>query len=171
MRKLTRPFLAIFLLAAPSLLSAGFLGVSGLEPVTGKTAPEAGLAEEQTGIRIGEIVAGSPAEKAKLAAGDILLAVDDMDASEPERLVQKIGKAPAGTEVSVRYLRGGKPLEARIVLGKPPAQGNRPKGGIEGQKAPAWSSAEWQNLPEGKTSLDIGDFSGKVVYLFFFQSW
>ncbi len=43
--------------------------------------------------------------------------------------------------------------------------------GIEGRPAPAWDVSHWENLSEGKSSLDIADFAGKVVYLFGFQSW
>lgn len=43
--------------------------------------------------------------------------------------------------------------------------------GIIGQRAPEWGVAQWFNLPDGTTQLDLADFSGKVVYLFGFQSW
>ncbi|PON17524.1 hypothetical protein C2W62_12725 [Candidatus Entotheonella serta] len=43
--------------------------------------------------------------------------------------------------------------------------------GILNQKAPAWGVLQWFQLPEDKTRLDIGDFTGKVVYLYCFQSW
>ena len=43
--------------------------------------------------------------------------------------------------------------------------------GILNQPAPGWEISHWSQLPEGKTRLDIGDFKGKVVYLYCFQSW
>lgn len=43
--------------------------------------------------------------------------------------------------------------------------------GILNQPAPEWGVAQWFHLPEDKTRLDIGDFKGKVVYLYCFQSW
>ena len=43
--------------------------------------------------------------------------------------------------------------------------------GIVGKEAPAWSVSKWFNLPKGVESLDVKDYRGKVVYLFFFQSW
>ena len=43
--------------------------------------------------------------------------------------------------------------------------------GIVGKKAPPWQVDEWVSLPDGKRQLDISDYKGKVVYLFFFQSW
>lgn len=43
--------------------------------------------------------------------------------------------------------------------------------GIQGRHAPAWSGVEWSNLPDGEKTLDVTNLRGKVVYLFFFQSW
>ncbi|MEE9131319.1 MAG: TlpA disulfide reductase family protein [Phycisphaerales bacterium] len=44
-------------------------------------------------------------------------------------------------------------------------------GGIVGQAAPSWGVAQWTNLPQDKKALDLSDFSGKVLYLYCFQSW
>ena len=43
--------------------------------------------------------------------------------------------------------------------------------GILNKKAPSWEVGEWLRLPEGKKTLDVADFSGKVLYLYCFQSW
>ncbi len=43
--------------------------------------------------------------------------------------------------------------------------------GILGQKAPAWDAKHWRNLPDDARSLDVADYKGKVLYLYFFQSW
>ena len=47
----------------------------------------------------------------------------------------------------------------------------RPARGILDQKAPSFGVTQWRNLPKGKTTLDIDDFKGKVLYLYGFQSW
>ncbi|MCH8242855.1 MAG: redoxin family protein [Planctomycetes bacterium] len=61
---------------------------------------------------------------------------------------------------------------AVLVAGLSGAVANqRPKAGIVGKAAPSWGVTEWINLPEKKTTLDVADFQGKVVYLFCFQSW
>lgn len=46
-----------------------------------------------------------------------------------------------------------------------------PEPGILGKPAPRWIVDQWHNLPQGKKSLDVADFRGKVVYLYHFQSW
>ncbi len=37
--------------------------------------------------------------------------------------------------------------------------------------APALQVTNWTNLPEGRSSIDVTDYRGDVVVLFFFQSW
>lgn len=49
--------------------------------------------------------------------------------------------------------------------------GGAPNLGIRGQRAQKWGVEKWLNLPEGKSSLDIEDYKGKVLYLYCFQSW
>ena len=43
--------------------------------------------------------------------------------------------------------------------------------GIAGARAPRWEVTQWINLPDGKKTLDVGDFEGRVLYLYGFQSW
>jgi peroxiredoxin len=43
--------------------------------------------------------------------------------------------------------------------------------GIVGQKAPALDVNTWFNLAPGKKSVRLKDMRGKVMMLFFFQSW
>ena len=63
-------------------------------------------------------------------------------------------------------------LAALTVLAAPPfATAGPPRPGIEGRKAPSWGVGQWINLPPGTDSIDVGDFQGKVVYLYGFQSW
>lgn len=50
------------------------------------------------------------------------------------------------------------------------AQG-QPERGIVGRAAPEWNVSQWQQLPAGKKSINVGDYAGKVTYLYFFQSW
>ena len=43
--------------------------------------------------------------------------------------------------------------------------------GITGKTAPDWKISDWHQLPEGKKSLQPADFRGKVLFLYYFQSW
>ncbi len=50
-------------------------------------------------------------------------------------------------------------------------QSTRPQLGIVGHPAPDWEVSHWHQLPNGLESLNVGDYRGKVLYLYFFQSW
>jgi len=46
-----------------------------------------------------------------------------------------------------------------------------PVRGIAGKKAPSWKVDQWINLEEGLPGVDVDSYSGKVLYLYCFQSW
>jgi len=43
--------------------------------------------------------------------------------------------------------------------------------GILGKQAPQWDVTQWFQLPDGTNDIDVGNFKGKVLYLYCFQSW
>ena len=43
--------------------------------------------------------------------------------------------------------------------------------GVAGQQAPSWSVSKWHQLPKNLKELNVEDYKGKVLYLYFFQSW
>ena len=43
--------------------------------------------------------------------------------------------------------------------------------GVLNKKAPSWTVDSWVKLPYGKHKIDVKDFQGKVIYLYFFQAW
>ena len=57
-----------------------------------------------------------------------------------------------------------------LLVAARPVDGKRTYG-IRGKKAPDLKVGTWFNLPKGKSSIDLPDLRGKVVYLLFFQSW
>ena len=61
-------------------------------------------------------------------------------------------------------------LRAQSAPKQQNAQNNQQRG-VVGRQAANWSVSQWYQLPEGKESIDVGDYSGKVLYLYFFQSW
>ena len=60
------------------------------------------------------VVAGMPAEKAGLRAGDVVLAVDGVPVHSAKALVRRV-RASGGKALRLRLKRGGKLLEARVV--------------------------------------------------------
>lgn len=79
-----------------------------------------------------------------------------------------IGLTLATNVSSVHAQSGNKVQEKQKVQKK-----QKPKLGILNQKAPELTVNVWQQLPKSNTTNEIKleDYRGKVVYLYFFQSW
>jgi serine protease Do len=96
----------------------GFLGVA-VRPVTPEAAESAGL-KEQKGVVIESVVEGSPAEKAGVQKGDVIVAVDDQPVAAPQELTRRIVGTSPGTRVMVSLVRKGKSLKVPVELGRLP---------------------------------------------------
>jgi len=81
------------------------------------------------GAVVTDVTSGSPAEKAGVAPGDVVVGADDRDIEDNSALSRYIaGKAP-GTTVKLRVLRGGSEKTIPVTLG------TFPEGGDEDEKA------------------------------------
>ena len=60
-----------------------------------------------------------------------------------------------------------------LLVAMAPSSGlaQRARPGILGRQAPPWQVDRWYNLPQGVDRVSLGDYKGKVVYLFCFQAW
>jgi putative serine protease PepD len=62
------------------------------------------------------IMAGGPAAKAGLRAGDLITKVDDMKINTPEELIVEIRTHNVGDEVTITYLRGKTSYQTNLIL-------------------------------------------------------
>jgi Do/DeqQ family serine protease len=92
----------------------GRIGVS-VQSVTPDIALKASLAQV-AGAYVSGIEKGSPAERAGLRAGDVIIAIDDRPVLSASGLRTRIGLTEAGQAVSVSYLRQGQRQTARIAI-------------------------------------------------------
>jgi serine protease Do len=83
----------------------GHLGVAAA-PVTPDVAQEKRLAAPR-GAVIVEVAPGSPAARAKLAPGDVLVSYQGDDINSPRDLTRRVAATPPGTTVTLRVARGG----------------------------------------------------------------
>ena len=58
-----------------------------------------------------------------------------------------------------------------VVLTASTSHATNRRRGIVGSLAPSWADSKWYNVPSGVRKIDVPEYHGKVVYLFFFQSW
>jgi len=81
----------------------GYLGVSPIK-VPDRVARELGLELDQ-GVLIVEVLPNTPAQKAGLQRGDVVLQWDGLEYSDPNLLSRAIAATPIGSEVSVKVVR------------------------------------------------------------------
>ncbi|MCX6804831.1 MAG: trypsin-like peptidase domain-containing protein [Patescibacteria group bacterium] len=67
------------------------------------------------------VLPGSPADKAGLQEGDIIIKLDGKDINELTSISSVIGKKKSGDKIEVVYLRDGKQNKATLVLDEAPA--------------------------------------------------
>ncbi len=95
---------------------SAFLGVS-VAPVSEEEARKLGLAEP-TGVMVERVGKGSPAEKAGLKKGDVILEADGVVIDEPRRLKDVIASHMPGDVIEILLLRDGKETTVEVTLEK-----------------------------------------------------
>lgn len=100
------------ILGAPVSAVRSFLSHAG-GPEATPTAPWLGIRAEAQGsgnvrgVRVVAVAPSSPAEKADLRSGDVIVAADGQPIDSPERLSQTIGRHSAGDSVKLLVFGGG----------------------------------------------------------------
>jgi hypothetical protein len=106
----------------------GYLGVR-MNPLTeGVVVP--GEDKARFAIRLIQVEAGTPANKAGLIAGVLLLGVNDRawrQEDTSEMVSDVIQGYKAGTEVTIKLFRAGNIVEIPVVLGRRPAAADLPQ--------------------------------------------
>ena len=69
------------------------------------------------GLYVTQVMENSPADKAGIKTGDILLTLNDKKLSKTDDLIYAIGNAAPGTKVKFKISRDGKSLDKEVVLG------------------------------------------------------
>jgi S1-C subfamily serine protease len=99
-----------------------YLGIT-YQPLNAAIAAQAGI-RQTTGVLIGQVVPGSPAEKAGLQADDVITAVDNQQLKEDSDLGKFLNTHKPGDEVTLTVLRGGQSGAVKVTLGTLPATPN-----------------------------------------------
>ncbi|GLO61890.1 serine endoprotease DegQ [Vibrio sp. MACH09] len=94
----------------------GMLGVQGGE-VTSELAEALGY-EASKGAFVSQVVADSAADKAGLAAGDIIVSINKKEIATFGELRAKIATLGAGKKVAIGIVRDGKAMSFDVVLGE-----------------------------------------------------
>jgi len=95
-------------------VTRGWLGVS-IQPLTPELAESFGL-DQISGALVNQVLAGSPAEKAGVKRGDVLLTYDGKPVRGVRELQLLVASTPAGSKVELVVLRQGKRLNLPVTI-------------------------------------------------------
>ncbi|MCC6364041.1 MAG: DegQ family serine endoprotease [Bryobacterales bacterium] len=146
-------------------VTRAYLGVS-LQPVTPALAKGFGL-KETMGAVVADVTPNTPASKAGLQSGDVLLAVNGKPIEDYNQFRLHIAMMPPGTTVNLKVLRGGTYKEIPVKLEEMPVNYGSAKMGRSGQEQPGtglMDGVSVQNLdPQTLRSLNLPATTTGVV--------
>ena len=96
------------------MVTRGWLGVS-IQPVTPELAQSFGL-EGDKGALVSEVMKDSPAEKAGIKSGDLILEFDGKAINEMNELSRFVAATPVGKKTAVKVVRGGSVQDIPVTI-------------------------------------------------------
>ena len=96
----------------------GFIGIQ-YQQLTTRQAAQLGLPSGTTGIIVTQVVAGSPADGAKIRANDIVTKVNDQAIDAEHPLPSVMVKFRPGDRVKLTFIRDAKEQTVDVTLGQP----------------------------------------------------
>jgi S1-C subfamily serine protease len=101
-------------------VARGWLGVA-LQPVAVPDSLQAG-AEDASGLMVMSIAEGSPAAKAGVVPGDIVLSVNGTSVRRPRKLASLLGGESIGSKAHLQVIRAGSVLSLQATIEARPVQ-------------------------------------------------
>lgn len=146
-------------------VSRGYIGVN-ITNIDFDRAQAFGLAEAG-GALVTQVVDGSPASKAGVEHGDIVMAVDGRKVKETRDLIDYVSAQGPGKKVELDILRDGKRLKRTVELSERQGDEVAESAGKEdeGNRGFSWLGLEYQDLtPALRQSLGLaGSVEGVLV--------
>ncbi len=106
-------------------VSRGYLGIT-LQGITANLKESLELKSNQ-GALVSDVVAGSPAAKAGLKEGDVILALNGKPVTDSNNLRIQVSSFAPGTKLSLEVLRNGDTKTISATTGERPGQGRNRK--------------------------------------------
>lgn len=122
----------------------------------------------EPGVLVRGVLRGSPAERAGLADGDVVLNVDGVNVSRPTELREQVVRAHAGSRVSLGVLRGSETRLFAVLLEAAPDDDEMMRKNYVGSRAPDFGSL---STVQGSLTPSLPALKGRVVVLEFWASW
>jgi serine protease Do len=96
-----------------------YLGV-GIQPVTQELAEQLSVSP-RSGVAVTQVFADTPAEKAGLRVGDVIVEFDGRKVTTPQQLQLVVERTESGKRVSLEVRRNGKTVQLEFVADEQPS--------------------------------------------------
>jgi len=106
-------------LVAKGEVTRGYLGVK-IQSITPELAKALNL-KETRGALVADVTEGSPAEKAEIQRGDVIVSYNQKDISDARDLSARVAQTQVGQETPVAVLRNGTKHDLTVQIGKLPS--------------------------------------------------
>jgi serine protease Do len=134
----------------------GWLGVT-IQDITPELSQKFGL-KDSKGALVGDISKGSPAEKAGITRGDIILEFNGKEIKSVGSLRNMVSQSKVGSQVKLKILRGGKEYEIAAVIDELPKEA----AGVPSEPSPEDIQ---KNAFSGITAMELTKEIGKQLGL------
>lgn len=147
---------------APQLQEKGhvtraWFGVS-IQEMTAELAKSFGLKEKQ-GALVAQVIPGSPAEKAGIEPGDVIVEFDGKKVADSQDLPRMVASTPVGKSVTVKVLKDGKAFERQVKV----TEMEEKMASIKARPQKTLGIAVQNLTPEIARGLDLKTATGVVV--------
>jgi thiol-disulfide isomerase/thioredoxin len=119
------------------------------------------------GVRIENVVRGSPAERGGVRTGDRIVAIDGNRVTAPGHVSRTVAAHKIGDTVTLALERTGSALSASVVLGSRPSGDDLLRMVLVGAPAPAWNNV----TPLSGAPPSVASLKGKVALIDFWATW
>jgi serine protease Do len=103
-------------LAATGKVVRGYLGVA-IQDLTPDLAKSFGV-KQAKGALVGNVAENSPAERAGLKQGDVIVAYQGKPVEDPAVLQREVTRTPVGTKATLKIIRDGHEQELTVTIGE-----------------------------------------------------
>jgi serine protease Do len=148
----------------------GMLGVT-VQAVTADIASSLGLPEVK-GALVSAVTPGSPAERAGVRRGDVIVEIDGASVADSNALRNHVARLQPGTTTTLKVVRGGQERQVSVQLAELPRtaqdESSRParegsEGGLGLSVAPGQSGVEVTGVDPSGPAAEAGIRTGDVI--------